>query len=202
MSDSHFDQKAADWNDRPGVRKNAANFCEEVRRSVEIRSDMRILDFGCGTGLVGLSFASEVRTVGLLDISHGMIEATRKSIAEQMITNTEVYEDDVRNITAEPFDLVLAALVLHHVEDLDSTIEGIKKVMKPGAQLVACEFDPSQAPHNPHIVTIYSEEQLKAKFEAAGFVEVTTRQLTPLEFPGPDGDGHKKCFGLFAKVPF
>lgn len=51
---SHFDQAAATWDDNPsriGLMKAVG---EAILRQVQPTAEMDVLDYGCGTGLVGL----------------------------------------------------------------------------------------------------------------------------------------------------
>jgi SAM-dependent methyltransferase len=50
-----FDQEAAKWDQVPGRVKVARDIAQSILREIILTTDMDVLDFGCGTGL--LTFA-------------------------------------------------------------------------------------------------------------------------------------------------
>lgn len=80
------------------------------------KDTVRILDLGCGTGLIGLELAKRGFTniVGV-DISPGMLEQ-----ADQKRVYTELVEHDINDIHDLPpklnnaFDFVVAAGIVHN----------------------------------------------------------------------------------------
>ncbi len=97
-----------------------------------IRSGRRILDLGCGTGLVGATF-KDLADAGRLDgvdISPRMIEAARRR---------GIYDDlvlgDLETILNEPgpaYELILAADTMIYLGDLAPTFAGVAKRLEPG----------------------------------------------------------------------
>jgi predicted TPR repeat methyltransferase len=97
-----------------------------------IRPGRRILDLGCGTGLVGATFkdlADGGRLDGV-DISPRMIEAARRR---------GIYDDlvlgDLETMLNEPgtaYELILAADTMIYLGDLAPTFAGVAKRLEPG----------------------------------------------------------------------
>lgn len=52
MNITHFDSKAAEWDDNPAHVENARRIAAVIRRQIPLFRNTRALDFGCGTGLV------------------------------------------------------------------------------------------------------------------------------------------------------
>jgi predicted TPR repeat methyltransferase len=51
---SHFDQAAATWDDNPSRIALMKAVGEGILREVQPTKSMDVLDYGCGTGLVGV----------------------------------------------------------------------------------------------------------------------------------------------------
>jgi ubiquinone/menaquinone biosynthesis C-methylase UbiE len=96
----------------------------------------RAVDLGCGTGHHALILATRFEEVLAVDISSPMLEIARARRARPNIT----YElRDLRDVSREKdgrFDLVFSASTLHHVPDLDPTLNGIRDLLTPGGRAV------------------------------------------------------------------
>lgn len=99
----------------------------------------RILDLGSGTGETAqrvLEKHPDARVV-LVDSSAEMLEAARESLAEDRVEQIVVrrLEDPLPD---GPFDLVVSALAIHHLESGDKQVlfRRIAEVLAPGGRFV------------------------------------------------------------------
>jgi len=74
----YFDEQAKQWDEKPGIMDLANNSVRAIQQRITLRSDMDVLDFGCGTGNVGLQLAPHVRSVVGVDTSEGMITVLKQ----------------------------------------------------------------------------------------------------------------------------
>jgi tRNA (cmo5U34)-methyltransferase len=101
----------------------------------------RVLDLGAGTGLMsGVVLAAfPGAQVVLLDGAAEMLSEARERLADESISTVHA---DLRDPLPEgPFDAVVSALAIHHLEDPDklSLFARIREVLRPGGVFVNAE---------------------------------------------------------------
>lgn len=94
---------------------------------------LRLLDVGCGGGLLSEQFAKIGCVVTGVDRSIPTLAAAKEH-AEKSGLSIEYVEGNAENLPFQPqqFDIVCCCDVLEHVDDLDTVIEEISQVLKPG----------------------------------------------------------------------
>ena len=89
-----FDELAKGWDDDPRRVERARRAADAIAAAVPVRETMRVLEYGAGTGLLGIALSDRVREVVLLDSSVGMIETARQ-IGEQFHLEALEVTDEV-----------------------------------------------------------------------------------------------------------
>jgi len=114
--------------------------------------DKRLLDIGCGSGESSVFFAKRGAFVQAVDISHEMVDVTRRLAAKYQVKGrlqaVKMVMEDME-FADGTFDLIYGRDVLHHL-DLNLAIPEIHRVLKPGGKAV---FTGSLG-HNP-IIAVY-----------------------------------------------
>jgi 2-polyprenyl-6-hydroxyphenyl methylase / 3-demethylubiquinone-9 3-methyltransferase len=98
----------------------------------------RVLDVGCGGGLLAESLAAEGAIVTGIDPSETSLAAAREHATKSNLSidyRLATAEDLASGTFTEHFDLVFAVDVLEHVDDFERTIAGISAVLAPGGGL-------------------------------------------------------------------
>ena len=105
---------------------------------------MLVLDVATGTGLVAMDLArtSGARVVGL-DLSTAMLKRAQYNIARHGQQN-RVYlaagRAESLPFADDTFDGVCVTFLFRYVDDTESTLQEIIRVLKPGGRLVLLEF--------------------------------------------------------------
>ena len=141
MSHNHFDDKAAQWDNSSNRLKLAENIAKALQ-TLPLDKTMLAMDFGCGTGLVGLAVAHRVGRLVALDSSSKMIEVLRQKIADGAIANVEAICGDIEH-SALPadFDVIFTSMSLHHIEDPERILAGFARLLKAGGIVAIADLD-------------------------------------------------------------
>ncbi|WP_421901045.1 class I SAM-dependent methyltransferase [Maridesulfovibrio sp.] len=101
-----------------------------------------VLDLGCASGEHSRHLAKQGAHVTAIDVSQTMIEI----LQQQSIENLSCYVQDISNgLPAEQdtsFDIVISALTIHYLKDLDLLFTDISRVLKPNGLFIFSTHHP------------------------------------------------------------
>lgn len=149
----------------------------------------RVLDFGCGAGYGSNMLAGHVEDVTAVDISEEAISNAAKSYSASNLhfLRIEPTENRALPFPDSNFDDVISFQVIEHVEDVDSYLREIRRVLKPGGRLLLTTPNsylrllPGQKPWNRFHVREYTYGTIKhALLKEFPFVEVEGISATGL----------------------
>lgn len=153
-----FDQAAATWDDSPVRRRRTEEIARGIMQAVPLSPDWRVLEYGCGTASLGFLLAPHVGEVVAADASEGMIEQVRRKAAACPTARVKPLVLDLAReaVPAERFDLIVMAMALHHIEDIERLLAQFAEMLTPDGWLAVadlCEEDgsfhaPMKVAHN------------------------------------------------------
>ena len=137
-----YDRLAAGWWDESGflhalAALNPARFgymrrvlAEELRLTP---TDLRVLDVGCGGGLLAEEFARLGCAVTGVDPSEESLASAREHAAAQgLAIEYQRARGEALPFAADSFDVVYCCDVLEHVDDLRQVLSETARVLEPG----------------------------------------------------------------------
>jgi ubiquinone/menaquinone biosynthesis C-methylase UbiE len=110
-----------------------------------IKQEERVLDIGCGTGLLTLKAALKGALVKGIDINSRMLEIAKKRVVKANLLNTiELSEMGVAELDHEKsnyYDAVLSGLCFSELTEnvLIYTLKEVKRILKPGGCLLIAD---------------------------------------------------------------
>jgi ubiquinone/menaquinone biosynthesis C-methylase UbiE len=123
---------------------NAFNALYERPESLRLMGDvagLKVLDAGCGNGAHAAALIARGATVTGIDKSTGMLSLAR----ERLGGGAALFEADLAAslpFADGAFDRVLAALVLHYIEDWRPPLHEFRRVLASGGKLVVSTHHP------------------------------------------------------------
>lgn len=174
---AHFDAKARQWDENPVFQERGLRIAQAIRQDVPLSPRMRVLDYGCGTGLLSFPLKDELGAILMADSSAGMLEVLAGKIAAQGVTNmTPVKLDLLADpLPAERFDLIATSMTLHHVPDTGHILRIFHDLLQPGGYLCIADLDREDGSFHGIEVDVhhgFDRADMGRRAEQAGFSDV------------------------------
>jgi ubiquinone/menaquinone biosynthesis C-methylase UbiE len=140
MTTTDFDARAATWDDDSTKVRRARAVADAIQRHVPLTRATRVLEYGCGTGLLSFMLRPQVGDVTLADISDGMLAVAAAKIAA---TGDAAMRTVRLDLLADPlpvqrFDVVWSLMTLHHIPDTEAILARFREVLaRPGCLCIA-----------------------------------------------------------------
>lgn len=117
---------------------------EEVRALLALQTGDRVLDIGCGPGILAGEMADEVGLSGGIwgiDISETMLGLAEKRRAAKNTIALQLGRAEELPFADHTFDAAVAVQVYEYVTDIDRALEELFRVLKPGGCAVILDTD-------------------------------------------------------------
>ncbi|WP_270180947.1 class I SAM-dependent methyltransferase [Alkalihalobacillus sp. CinArs1] len=169
MEENVFEQLAKRYDTEE--RKELANvIVNEFREHLHNSKSKSLLDYGSGTGLVGLALVDLVDSVMLVDSSKQMLDVAEGKITRNGISNAKVLHSDFMEQTPKiKSDIVIMSLVLLHIPDTTTILQKLFTTLNDGGKLIIVDFDKNEKIAHPKVHNGFSHEELKKKLSEVGF---------------------------------
>jgi 2-polyprenyl-6-hydroxyphenyl methylase/3-demethylubiquinone-9 3-methyltransferase len=138
---SKFDAAASRWWDPDGEFRPLHDLNPARLDYIEARAGLggrRVLDIGCGGGLLAEGMARRGARVTGIDLSPGALEVARLHALEGgvAIDYRQVATEELADTDHGTFDLVTCLEMLEHVPDPGQVIQAIARLVRPGGDVV------------------------------------------------------------------
>jgi predicted TPR repeat methyltransferase len=141
MCGKHFDKAAVGWDQKQRRVELAAKIAAAISSTLPLNKKMAALEYGCGTGLVGLALAPLLATLTAVDTSTGMLaELTRKIEGDKITNVTPLRLDLSQESLAAKFDLIFCAMTLHHIKEADQLLARFCDLLADGGYLAVADL--------------------------------------------------------------
>ena len=124
-------------------QKRSAVIAAEMLRHITDAHAKTALEYGCGTGLLGMIVQKNFRSFLFMDTSPGMVTRVAAKIARHTEGNLSVVcgtllDDPVATMR---FDYIFSSMVMHHVCDAPSLLRLFFQRLNPGGKLLLVDLD-------------------------------------------------------------
>lgn len=156
-----------------GQASSIAGATEALLRAAGIGGPMRVLDLGTGLGHVAFLVADLLDRGGSVlgvDQAERLLEIAERRRAVAGAENVGFLQADARTFSAsEPFDAIVARLLLFHLPDREEVLRRQLDALRPGGTMVLVEFDIGAMRAEPEAPLVEAVRGwIEAAFRSAG----------------------------------
>ncbi|WP_088839276.1 MULTISPECIES: class I SAM-dependent methyltransferase [unclassified Listeria] len=169
MDDNVFELMAEKY-DSPDREALATIIATRIRAELKDSKSHTILDYGSGTGLVGLALSDLAKKMVLVDSAEKMVQIIQSKITQKGISNAQAEVFDLTdNAFPEKVDVILVSLVLLHIPDTKLILKRFYETLNDGGKLIIVDFDKNEAVYHPKVHNGFRSDELQVLLQEAGF---------------------------------
>jgi ubiquinone/menaquinone biosynthesis C-methylase UbiE len=134
---------AAESYDNSRREERAEAIANELRSLLTGNREKDAIEYGCGTGLVGLRLAGEFRSLLLVDYSAGMLRQAERKITQLGLTKVSTLCGDFLKDVPDGLqaDCIFTSMALHHIQDTEGIFRVFFNILRPGGLLLAVDIN-------------------------------------------------------------
>jgi ubiquinone/menaquinone biosynthesis C-methylase UbiE len=160
---------------------------DEVLRALALRPGEAVADIGSGSGYFTVRLAGGVGTGGrvyAVDVDPEMVRHLNRRLRDSGL-------DNVRSVLADLDDPLLPDASVdrfficdtwHHIGDQAKYLGLMKKMLRPGGQVVMIDFKKEETPMGPPLGMRIAREDLLRQMQAAGFILAAEHTFLPYQY--------------------
>lgn len=171
-----FSEKAKDWDVNEMVLQLSNATSQAILDNINFNSDMQVMDFGAGTGLITGKVLPHVAEITAVDVSEAML--SQLSEKEELKGKVKpVCQDILEKPLEEKFDVIMSAMAMHHVKDTDALFNTLNQHLKSAGKVALVDLDSEDGSfHPPEVEGVYHDgfarEAIQSLLEKNGFKEI------------------------------
>lgn len=137
---STFDKVAKSWDEKPSRVALAKAVSDAMEESTDF-SNLDLLEIGCGTGLVGLSFSLKCRTLYGIDTSIKMVELFNQKAKTLKIINAKAEVKDLFTDKLPQSDIIFSSMTMHHIENTREALIKMYENLNVGGKILIADLN-------------------------------------------------------------
>lgn len=135
--ENYFDAAARGWDADPMKVTRAKTTADRIKQ-ITFHSNRSVVDFGCGTGLLGVHLKDIFDQVHLVDSSSEMLQVASEKIANAHIDNMSTHCIDQLSKLGQQVSAIATLMVLHHIDNTaDFLAEAFDALESKGVLVIA-----------------------------------------------------------------
>lgn len=163
-----------DTPERNELAKLTANI---IREYITNGREKDAIDYGCGTGLVGMQLLDDFRSVLFVDAADNMIEQVNEKIIQSQAKNAKACcFDFLTNFPADLHtDYIIMVHTLIHIKEVESILSHLYGILNEGGHLLIVDFDENDKIISDEVHNGFNQEKLSNVLEKIGFTNVQAK---------------------------
>jgi len=176
MEKDFFAQKASDYEKDGAVKTNVNNIADAICKEIVLTKDMKLMDFGSGTGFLLQGIAPFVAEIVAVDVSPAMtkeLEGKKDEIACKLsLVNIDLTKEKLN----DNFDGIISSMTFHHIEDIASIFKTLFNLLKNDGFIAIADLDTEKGDFHTEDTGVhhfgFDRNEFVKKAEQAGFKNV------------------------------
>ncbi|MCB0918042.1 MAG: class I SAM-dependent methyltransferase [Actinobacteria bacterium] len=181
--DDEWGELAASWDVDPNTRRYAelafGSLCDLLAQADRSLPGSRVLDFGCGTGLLTEHLASAGATVHAFDTSVGMLEVLERKATAGALPGATIL-GDIPDV-GDTYDMVVCSSVCAFLDDYPGAVRDLVGTLREGGLLVQWDWERHDTESGSHGLL---RHEIAQALEGAGLVGVQVSPSFEIEVAG------------------
>ena len=163
-----------DTSERVQIAKVSSDAIREYL--VDAKSKTAI-DFGCGTGLVGMNLLNDFKSILFLDTSQNMIDKIKQKITDFNIQNVDTLCFDFEKESRSDLhaDYIFMAQVLLHIDDVELVLSRLYDVLNVGGHLLIVDFNKNEEIVSDMVHNGFDQEKLIDLMIKIGYKKIQSK---------------------------
>lgn len=135
------------------------------------------IDFGCGTGLVGMDLLNEFRSMLFLDTSQNMLKIVEQKISDANAQNasTLCFDLETSATPAIRADYIFMVNVLLHIQDFEPVLATLYDILNAEGHLLIVDFNKNDQVVSDLVHNGFDQEQLKVIMSKIGYKDIQSK---------------------------
>ncbi|MDF2557197.1 MAG: class SAM-dependent methyltransferase [Bacillales bacterium] len=195
-----FDTLARGW-DTENRLERAKAIANKIRSHISDNEKKTGMEYGCGTGLVGLHLTDCFSSLLFMDSSMGMIEQLKHKLSLINIENASTCCCDIMDSVPNQleFDCIFSSLVLHHIKDIRMVLYRFHSLLNKGGRLFIIDLDEDDGSFHAKYPDFdghngFEQKALANVVEKAGFRKI---KIDTFYYDSNIVNGEEKPYSLF-----
>lgn len=163
-----------DTSERIQIAKVAS---DAIREYLVDSKDKTAIDFGCGTGLVGMNLLKDFKFMLFLDTSKNMINQIEHKISSSHIQNADTLCFDLEKYSISDLhaDYVFMAQVLLHINDVELVLSRLYDALNIGGHLLIVDFNKNEEIVSDMVHNGFDQGELINLMTKIGYRDIQTK---------------------------
>lgn len=119
---------------------------DAIREYLVDTKSKNAIDFGCGTGLVGMNLLNNFGSILFLDTSQNMINQIKQKVSALDIQNADTvcFDFEKKSLSDLHADYIFMVQVLIHISDVELVLSRLYDVLNEGGHLLIVDFNKNE----------------------------------------------------------
>lgn len=150
---------------------------DAIREYLVDAKSKNAIDFGCGTGLVGMHLLNDFNSMLFLDTSPNMINQIKQKISDFNIQNVDTLCFDFEKEGRADFhaDYIFMAQVLLHIHDVEFLLSRLFDVLNEGGHLLIVDFNKNEKIVSDIVHNGFNQDELTDIMSKIGYRDIQSK---------------------------